>query len=219
MPVRLAGVIVADIASGKAKYVPYPAVAGPPPTYDQMGVLPDQNGKHLVYLSLGSIETGRDACQVQLLDLDTLEWEQQPPLDWLVYQIGGDDLQHTPWVLLGSRAKESTAEPGRSARLALFHPDTKIVEQLPMFGDVIWNQLGDFKLDPHGKYLVYIDGRRKGIVRYELATGKLDIDPRWYSHEGKLLVDADASTVLLIKDNTVMRAEWKLHEDLSGHAE
>jgi hypothetical protein len=218
LPVEECGVVVADPTAGTARFAPFPATPGWRPTHMSVGVLPDQNGKRLVYAGLDSFDTGQESSQVQVLDLDSLQWIQQQDFDWVVYQMACDDVEHKPWVLLGTRTKKAVSEPARVPRLALFHPGQQGVQELPLYGDVVWSNSHDFRVDPHGQYVVYMDRRRKGLVRLEPATGKLDLDPRWYTRKAQLLMDEHASTVLLVQDNTVMQADWSKHEEVPGYA-
>jgi hypothetical protein len=102
-------------------------------------------------------------------------------------------------------------------KLALLVPRAGITRAVEFQGNPVWR----VAVDPRGKYIAYVDRRRHAMVRVEPATGKVDIDPRWWLDDEKIevLMGDNGEKVFFWKGSILIRAQWTEHEDNEGYDE
>ena len=148
-------------------------------------------------------------CEVSLLDLDSKEWLLPMQLDWLVYSIASADPLNSPWLVHGSRAPNKATEHNYVPRLALIDPLSGVVDLQMFYGTPYW----PVDLDPLGRYVIYLDKQLQSISRLEPATGKLDIDERFYHDEAKLFIAPGGDPVYVWHEDMLVRAQYTEHRE------
>lgn len=224
VPLNQLGICVTDVRSGASRYSTYPAlpfqVSG-----RAFGPVPDEDGVRRIWASFWQKGRTEDACEVWLLDLDSLKWEKVFSLKWIAYQVGIRSVYDEPWLVAGSRAPTEEAGTGkplptdvvsakRVPRLALVVPRSQTEQLLELHGAPVWN----VAMEPHGQYVAYMDRQRRGIVRYEPATGKLDLDSRFFSGDdrGSLFCGEGGQHVYYWFRGIFVEAKWDKHENFPG---
>jgi hypothetical protein len=209
VPLHSAGLCIMDSASNRGRFISYPQLPGEP-TGQSFGALPPKDGRNLIYVSQWHKIKGPDEwCEVRLLDLDNGEWLLPVGLDWLAYEVAAADAINQPWLVRGSRAPNKASEHRYLPRLALLDPRSQVVELQLFHGTPYW----PVKLDPLGRYVVYLDQQLQAIARLEQATGRLDLDKRFYQDDAQLFVAPGADPVYVWYRDTLLRAEYTEHED------
>lgn len=225
VPFKHLGLVVSDVRSGSSRYCPYPelpfAVSG-----SAFGPLPDEGGERRLWASFWQKGATSDSCEVWLLDLDALKWEKVFGLAWIAYEVGVDSVLDSPWLVAGSRAPNEAAGTGqalpgadpaaakRIPRLALVVPRAQTEQILELHGEPVW----DIALEPRGRYACYMDRQRRGVVRLDPATGKLDLDSRFYCGDdrGSLFCGEDGHHVYYWYRGAFVEAQWDKTEDFPG---
>lgn len=210
-PLKHYGLTVNGLQDRQGKYAAYPEL---PFTPDAMafGPLPTENGKHRIWASFWKVGAREDQCRLYALDLDGMQWTKIIDANWAIYHVGGEELDSMPWVVAGSRAPDDAAEGRRFARFGRADPGSGVIELAEFHGTP------DFEvaLEPHGKCIAYTDSERRAIVRLNPGTGELDIDPRWYADDAKLLIGEGGTHVYAYKQGVLVHAEWSRHERRKG---
>jgi hypothetical protein len=211
VPLKTAGLCLLNTYSGGSKYFAYPPV-------DFLVVatacqpLPDQAGRRVAVQRWYLGDPTLEVCQIDVLNLDTEAWEASVRTPWPVYEISAQDIVKGPWLLSGSRFPEVASENFRVPRLARVDPATGALDLIEFYGEPYWF----VRLDPSGRYVVYMDQQREALVRLNLITGAMDIDKTWYDKEAQLFVSPGAEPVYAWKGNILYRAKWSAHEQHPG---
>lgn len=209
VPLHTAGLCVMDAVTNKGRFVPYPKLPGEP-TGMALGALPPKDGRNLIYVSLwNKIKGPEQWCHLSLLDLDSGEWRLPVDLDWLVYQVAGDDPLNQAWQVRGSRSPDKASEHKYVPRLALLDPRSGVVDLQMFYGTPYW----PVKLDPRGRFAVYLDQQLKAIARLELDSEQLDLDKRFYADDAQLFVAPGGDPVYVWSKGTLVRATYSEHKD------
>lgn len=166
--------------------------------------LPDQDGRRIALIRWFLGDPDFEPAQIDILNLDTLEWEASVEVGWPVYEISAQDIVNGPWLLSGSRFPQVNTEQKRVPRLARVDPASGALDIMEFYGEPYWF----VRLSPDGRYVVYMDQQREALVRLEVETGMLDIDYGWYDKEAELLITPDASQVYAYKDNIFYKSGW-----------
>jgi len=207
VPLNSKGLVVETIATGKSAFVAYPDFPQQI-TGRAFGALPDAEGRRRIYASFWSAGMTPELCRIHVLDLDSMKWTASVDLDWVVYQIASADADNLPWLARGSRAPRTNVEHTRVPRLALLDPLSGAVDFKEFLGEPVW----ETALDPTGKYVAYMDGMRKALVRLDIEAGELDIDPAYFDGDAKLFVSTGGDTVLAWNKKMLYRASFSQHE-------
>jgi hypothetical protein len=207
VPLNGKGLVVTTIRDQQSKFIAYPDYPKQI-TGSAFGALPDAEGRHRIYASFWSASVDPELCRVHVLDLDNMKWSATVELDWVVYQVASADADNLPWLVRGSRAPRTNVEHTRVPRLALIDPLSGAVDFKEFLGEPVW----ETALDPTGKYVAYMDGMRKALVRLDVEAGELDIDPAFFDGEAKLFVSAGGDTVLAWNKKMLYRANFTKHE-------
>jgi len=219
VPLSHHGLCVVTGQTGESTYVAYPEFEGET-TGQQVGVVPNQllvdeerPEVRLVYVSRWEVRGNHEYCQVHLLDLDSCRWVTSVELDWIVYQVAGQKLLDEPWLARGSRPPQTNVEHARLPRYARIDPGSGLQDFLEFWGEPYW----ETALEPHGRYIVYMDQQRHGLVRLNPATGEMDIDRSWYDQDAQLFVTADDGPVYAWKRNVLLAADWREQAKFEGY--
>jgi hypothetical protein len=228
VPLKDAGLSVVGLDGIQRFFAPYPELEG---GFSGMalGPLPGDSDGDYIYLSKWRVTPAADACAIWVLNLRTQQWEEIVRLDWIAYRIGTSSTWGEPWLVAGSRAPNARQADGtfyapqegatgvRVAKLARIVPRAGLVQTVELQGNPVW-YVG---MAASGKYVAYVDRRRHAMVRVEPASGKVDIDPRWWldDEEVKVLISGDGEKVFFWKGATLIRGQWSEHEDNEGYDE
>lgn len=212
VPLRHGGLCIYNSVQRQGLWVAYPDFPGTI-TGQALGALPDEGGRRRIYASFWAASVPDDVCQLHILDLDTLEWTHKVELNWIVYEVAADDVEFGPWLVRGSRAPQTNVEHKRVPRLARLDPASGAQDLLEFWGEPAW----EAQLEPHGRFIVYMDRQRQGLVRLDPASGELDLDPRWYHEEAKIFVAEGGDPVYLWHRGVLLQAEWSQHEQFEGY--
>ncbi|MCC7477574.1 hypothetical protein IT575_03865 [bacterium] len=228
VPLKEHGVCVVPASGIGMHFAPYPDFPG---GYSglTMGALPDERSDQFVWLSIWRTEGPKDLCRLFVLDLQNYQWLQVAELDWIVYDVGTISVWNEPWLISGSRSPAASNAEGetyapqegqtgvRVPKLGRLIPATGMTETIPYQGNPVW----DVAVDPSGAYIAYMDRRRYAMVRVEPATGKVDIDPRWWSDdtELKVFINEGGERALFWRGDILIRGQWTQHEDGTGYEE
>ena len=207
VPMNGKGLVVESVRDKKYTFMPY-ADFPQPITGRAFGALPNTEGRHRIYVSMWSAGAGSELCRISVLNLDDLKWTATVDLDWVAYQVGCADADNLPWLVRGSRAPRTNVEHTRVPRLALIDPLSSAVDFKEFLGEPVW----ETALDPGGKFVVYMDGMRKALVRLNIEAGEMDIDPAYFDGDAKLFVSAGGDTVLAWNKKLLYRANFTKHE-------
>lgn len=225
VPLNHLGLIVSATATGSSRYSPYPALPFTV-TGQAFGPLPDEGDGQRIWASFWEKGATSDKCEVWLLDLDKLHWEKMFTLAWIAYEVGVSQIYDEPWLVAGSRSPFETTSSGqplpapapgaarRVPRLALVVPRAQTEQILELHGEPVW----DIALEPRGRYACYMDRQRRGIVRLEPATGKLDLDSRFYCGDDRASLSCGdgGDHVYYWYRGIFVEAQWDKHEDHPG---
>jgi hypothetical protein len=210
-PLKSYGLTVTGLKDKQGKYAAYPKL---PFAADAMafGPLPTENNQRRIWGSFWKVGSREDQCQLFSLDLTSMQWKKVIDANWAIYHVAGADFDNAPWVVAGSRAPDDAAEGRRFARFGRIDPSSGAEDLAEFYGTP------DFEvaLEPHGKYIAYTDSARKAIVRLNPGTGELDIDPRWYADDAKLLISEGGEQVFAYKQGALVHGEWSKHEKHKG---
>jgi hypothetical protein len=211
VPLKSAGLCYANYYGSGSEYFNYPAI-----DFEAVGItaqaLPDQNGRRVAVLRWSLGDPQLEKTQIDVLNLDTKKWEASVRVPWPVYEMSAKDIVNGPWLISGSRFPEVNTEKKRMPRLARVDPATSAMDLIEFYGEPYWN----VRLDSTGSFVVYMDQQRKALVRLNLLTGALDIDPTWFEPEAELFISPDADPVYAWKGNILYRAKWSKHEQYPG---
>ncbi len=228
VPLKQLGVCIVPVSGTNFRYVPYPDFPGGFGGL-AMGNLPDDRKNQYLWLSMWIAQGPKDTCRIFVLDLQTEKWQQVAELDWVVNDIGTSSVWDNPWLISGSRSPAASNAEGeyyapqegqtgvRVPKLGRLIPGTGMTEMVPYQGNPVW----DVGIDPTGSYIAYMDRRRHAMVRVEPATGKVDIDPRWWTDdtELKVFVSEGGGSVLFWRSDILIRGKWTEHDDGTGYEE
>lgn len=221
VPVGVLGVIVVDTQSKAASYLPLPDFGEFTPQGINCGVLPALDGAQYVFISQyaalrgtaveagGLVQSDADFCQLSILNLATLKFEESRRFNWLVIELGTEDFRSKTWRLLGSRLKTVNTEMERMAKAARLDPATGLELLEPYLSGLGWDAFGGMRVTPDGARLVYKDYLQRSVLRINLADGSREIDRTNYLHDGGLLIDNTGETVLMVQDNVALRCEFE----------
>lgn len=222
VPFNDAGLAIVAAQTGGSHYVPYPdydtAI-----TNSSFGALPDEADTRRIWASFWGYGTGGDHCEVYVLDLDAHQWVQVFNLPWVAYSVGVASVADAPWVVAGSYSNfdPATGQPldaargARLPRLARVMPVEGTTDLLPLGGEPV----RQIALEGRGSHALYLDGRRNAIARLDLASGRLDLDKRWYSpdEEVRLFISSDGERCFAWRQDILIEASWEANETVQGY--
>ncbi|MBN2081920.1 hypothetical protein JW859_06895 [bacterium] len=209
VPLWERGFCILELATGTGRFIEYPdgtagftglALDGRPPAED----------RDLLYLSLWRIGgVDPEWCNVSVIDLPSGEYLRKLDLDWVVYDIAGNDIINEPWLVHGSRLPNKNTEHKRVLRLALIDPATEMQKLLNFYGLPYW----PMGLEPHGQYAVFLDQLRGAIARLNPATEVVEFDPRYYNPETQVIVAEGGERVYCWYKAELVRARFTEQTD------
>lgn len=208
-PLVSTGLVIKGNPNEQPVYVDYPEI-GFEYTGKAIQAIETQNGKRRIVLSFWQGATAEEKCLLYTLDLDTLQYKliTQEPLRWIVYQVASADYDNEPWLIAGSRGKQSAVEITRTPMLAWLDPSgSSSFEPVEFLGEPVWQ----VELDDRGGHVVYLDSLSRSLVRLDPRTGELESDPDLYTDDinAAILVNTDASLVLLWEGTRLAPADWQ----------
>ncbi len=211
IPLKESGVCIVSNYGRDADFYAYPPV-----DFEVIGLLgqplPDQDGRRIAITRWELGNPDEEKSRVDVLNLDTGEWEASITALWPIYEIAAKDIVNGPWLLSGSRSPQDSTETKRVPRLMRADPASGALDLVEFQGQPYWN----VRLDPTGEFVVYMDQQRKALVRLKLATGEMDIDPAWFEKEAEVLACPGADPVFAWKANILHQAKWTQHEQVGA---
>jgi hypothetical protein len=226
VPLNQLGICVSDVRNGLGRYTEYPQLS-----FQRSGMafgpLPDEGSARRIWASFWQMGNFSDHCEVWVLDLDALKWEKVFTLAWIAYEVGVSKVFDEPWLVAGSRSPKEgedgkplpsdVASSKRIPRLALVVPRAQTEDVLELRGDPVW----DVALEARGRFACYMDRQRRGLVRLEPATGRLDLDSRFYCGDDRaaMYCAEDGAHVFYWLRGIFVEAKWDKHEDFEGYDE
>lgn len=208
IPLKYSGIVVYSLTGKGRHFLPYPEL-GFPRTGKSVQALEDQNNKRRVLVSVWAQEVYVDACKLYTLDLDSLEYKHIADLNWVAYNVGCTDYDNEPWLVTGSRGRETAVDIKRTPLLYFVDPSgSSAMSKVQYYGDPLWQ----VEVSTHGDTVVYLDEQREAIVRLHPLTGLLEIDRKNYNPAGELLVSADGKKVFIWERDELYHANFNEKE-------